>query len=56
MALSPGDPFRVKDTITVRNCGVNTVMGRGYVCFVDANQISFYLDGAARSGSRRDAT
>ena len=38
-----GDPFRVKETVTVRNCGIDPVSGHGYVCFVDANQISFYL-------------
>jgi hypothetical protein len=44
MAWNPGDPFRVKDTVTVRNCGINPVMGQGHVCFVDATRMSFYLD------------
>ena len=56
MAWDPGDAFRVKDTTTVRNCGMNPVVGRGYVCFVAANQISFFWNVVARSGSRRDAT
>jgi hypothetical protein len=43
MVWNPGDPFRVKDTVTVRNCGINPAMGRGHVCFADAAGISFYL-------------
>jgi hypothetical protein len=44
MNWKPGDPFRTKDTGTVRRCGIDPIMGRGHVCFVDANQISFYLE------------
>jgi hypothetical protein len=44
MPWNPGDPFRVKDTLTVRQCGIDHLMGRGHVCFVDATGISFYLD------------
>jgi hypothetical protein len=43
MAWSAGDPFKAKDTVTVRNCGINPVMARGHVCFADAKEISFYL-------------
>jgi hypothetical protein len=44
MSWNSGDPFRTKDTGTIRRCGIDPIMGRGHVCFVDATGISFYLD------------
>jgi hypothetical protein len=44
VARNPGDSIRAKDKVTVRNCGINPVAGRGHVCRVDANRISFYLE------------
>jgi hypothetical protein len=46
VAWLPGESFRAKqpDTITLKQCGTLAGTPRGHVCFVDQNDISFYLE------------
>lgn len=43
MFWEPGEPFRARDTITNRNCGIRPD-SMGHVTYVSTGRISFYID------------